>query len=63
MFSSRGLQISFIGAVVFFFSLLALLVLPAGPSIVGMGVGGAAICGGFLSTLLSYHEPSDTPPT
>ena len=56
MFRSRGLRLSLVGALIYFLSLFSLVALPSGPPIVGMALGGAAICAGFVWTLLSPYS-------
>jgi hypothetical protein len=52
---SSGFRLTLIGAVVFLVGLASLAVLPAVVAIVGMSVGGLAVFGGFIWTLLSFY--------
>ncbi len=58
---SKGLRLSFLGAVLFFVSLASLLVLPAIIGITGIVAGGMAVWGGFIWTLFHYYGPSAPP--
>ena len=56
-----GLRLSLIGAVVFLFGLLSLIVLPMAIGMLAILIGGFAVWGGFIWTLFSYYGPTSPP--
>ena len=60
-----GFKLSLVGAVLFFTGLFALIVLPVGPPIAAMVVGGMLVWGGFIWTIFGPHirpRPPAAPP-
>ena len=55
---SPGLRLAIVGAVIFVLSVLALIVLPNGPPVAGMLVGGLCVWVGFIWTIFSYYRPT-----
>jgi hypothetical protein len=59
MLQTPGLRVSLAGAVVFFFGMLAILILPLAVAMATLLLGGFAVWGGFIWTLFSYYGPAD----
>ena len=62
MLQTPGMRTSLIGAVVFFFGLIGLVILPLAVALPGLVLGGLGVWGGFIWTLFSFYGPSSEQP-